>query len=91
MDGALKYIRDKRLGYAQAQLYTDTPRLPYTVSALTHNGKEVELVNGFQRREVTRYVSRNLEDLTLYLYLRDTEGRERYRFCLDCALEQFRR
>ena len=90
VDGALKYIRDKRLGYAQAQLYTDTPRLPYTVSALTHNGKEVELVNGFQRREVTRYVSRNLEDLTLYLYLRDTEGRERYRFCLDCALEQFR-
>ena len=55
-----------------------------------HNGKEVELVNGFQRREATRYVSRNLEDLTLYLYLRDTEGRERYRFCLDCALEQFR-
>ena len=54
VDGALKYIRDKRLGYAQAQLYTDTPRLPYTVSALTHNGKEVELVNGFQRREVTR-------------------------------------
>ena len=90
VDGALKYIRDKRLGYAQAQLYTDTPRLPYTISALTHNGKEVELVNGFQRREVTRYVSRNLEDLTLYLYLRDTEGRERYRFCLDCALEQFR-
>ena len=35
-------------------------------------------------------MSRNLEDLTLYLYLRDTEGRERYRFCLDCGLEQFR-
>ena len=44
----------------------------------------------FSAGEVTRYVSRNLEDLTLYLYLRDTEGRERYRFCLDCALEQFR-
>lgn len=90
VDGALKFIRDKRLGYVQAELYTDTPLVPYTVTALTHNGKEVELINGFQRREVTRYVSRNLEDLTLYLYLRDTEGRERYRFCLDCGLEQFR-
>ncbi|MDE7183734.1 MAG: molecular chaperone, partial [Lachnospiraceae bacterium] len=90
VDGALKYIRDKRLGYAQVELYTDTPLLPYTVSAFTHNGKEVELVNGFKRREETRYVSRNLEDLTLYLYLRDIEGRERYRFCLDCGLEQFR-
>lgn len=90
VDGALKYIRDRRLGYAQVELYSDKPVLPYTVSAHTHNGKEVELVNGFLREEETRYVSRNLEDLTLYLYLRDTEGRERYRFCLECDPKRFR-
>lgn len=90
VDGALKYIRDKRLGYAQVELYSDEPLLPYTVSAHTHNGREVELVNGFLRGEETRYVSRNLEDLTLYLYLKDTGGRERYRFCLDCDPKRFR-
>ena len=91
VDGALKYMRDKRLGYAQIELYSDKPLLPYTVSAFTHNGKEIELVNGFLREEETRYVSRNLEDLTLYLHLKDTEGQVRYRFCFDCEPERFQR
>ena len=90
VDGALKYIRDKRIGYAQVELYSDMPVLPYTVTARTHNGGEAELVDGFRREEETRYVSRNLGDLTLYLYLKDMEGRERYRFCLDCDPESFR-
>lgn len=84
VDGALKFMRDKRLGYAQVELSSDKPVLPYTVGAYTHNGKEVELVNGCLREEETRYVSRNLEDVTLYLHLKDTEGRVRYRFCFDC-------
>lgn len=89
VDGALKYMRDKRLGYAEIDLHSDKPILPYTVSAFTHNGKEVELVNGFLREEETGYVSRNLEDVTLQLYLKDTEGRVRYRFHFDCEPEQF--
>lgn len=90
VDGALKYIRDKRLGYADIELYSDKPMLPYTVSALTHNGREVELVNGFLREDETRYVSRNLEDVTLQLFLKDTEGKVRYHFYFDCQPEQFR-
>lgn len=90
VDGALKYIRDKRLGYADIELYSDKPVLPYTVSALTHNGREVELVNGFLREDETRYVSRNLEDVTLQLFLKDTEGKVRYHFYFDCQPEQFR-
>ena len=74
VDGALKFMRDKRLGYAQIEYRSDKPVLPYTVSAFTHSGEEVELVNGFWREEETRYVSRNLADVTLYLYLKDTEG-----------------
>ena len=89
VDGALKFMRDKRLGYAQIELYSDKPVLPYTVSAFTHNGREVELVNGFLREEETGYVSRNLEDVTLQLFLKDTEGKVRYRFHFDCAPEQF--
>ncbi|MDD6626876.1 MAG: molecular chaperone [Lachnospiraceae bacterium] len=89
VDGALKFMRDKRLGYAQIELHSDKPVLPYTVSAFTHNGKEVELVNGFLRKEETRYVSRNLEDVTLQLYLKDTEGQVRYHFYFDCEPERF--
>ncbi len=89
VDGALKFMRDKRLGYAQIELHSDKPVLPYTVSAYTHNGREVELVNGFLREEETGYVSRNLEDVTLQLYLKDTDGKVRYRFHFDCVPEQF--
>lgn len=90
VDGALKFMRDKRLGYAQVELHSDKPALPYTVSAFTHNGREVELVNGFLREEETGYVSRNLEDVTLQLFLKDMEGRVRYRFHFDCAPERFK-
>ncbi len=89
VDGALKYMRDKRLGYAEVELHSDKPVLPYTVSAYTHNGREVELINGFLREDETRYVSRNLEDVTLQLLLKDTEGRVRYRFHFDCRPERF--
>ena len=90
VDGALKFIRDKRLGYAEIELHSDKPVLPYTVSAFTHNGREVELVNGFLREEETRAVSRNLEDVTLQLYLKDTEGKVRCHFHFDCEPEHFR-
>ena len=89
VDGALKYMRDKRLGYAEVELHSDKPILPYTVSAYTHNGKEVELINGFLMEDETRYVSRNLEDVTLQLFLKDTEGRVRYHFYFDCQPECF--
>lgn len=89
VDGALKFMRDKRLGYAEIELHSDKPVLPYTVSAYTHNGKEVELINGFLRKDETRYVSRNLEDVTLQLYLKDTEGHVRYHFHFDCEPERF--
>lgn len=89
VDGALKFLRDKRLGYAQIELYSDKPMLPYTVSAYTHNGMEVELVNGFMREEETRYVSRNLEDVTLHLDLKDMDGKVRYHFYFDCEPEKF--
>lgn len=90
VDGALKFMRDKRLGYAEIELHSDKPILPYTVSAFTHNGKEVELVNGFWREDETRAVSRNLEDVTLQLFLKDTEGRVRYHFHFDCQPEGFK-
>lgn len=90
VDGALKFMRDKRLGYAEIELYSDKPVLPYTVSAYTHNGMEVELINGFLRKDETRYVSRNLDDVTLQLFLKDTDGQVRYHFHFDSQPNRFR-
>lgn len=90
VDGALKFMKDKKLGYAEIELHSDKPVLPYTVSAHTHNGGEVELINGFLREDTTGYVSRNLDDVTLQLFLKDTDGRVRYHFHFDCQPEQFR-
>ncbi len=90
VDGALKFMRDKRLGYTEIELHSDKPILPYTVSAFTHNGEEVELVNGFWREDDTRSVSRNLEDVTLQLFLKDTEGSVRYHFHFNCQPESFK-
>lgn len=90
VDGALKFMRDKKLGYAQIDLHSDKPILPYRVCAFTHNGKEIELINGFLREDETHYVSRNLGDVTLQLFLKDTEGAVRCHFYLDCEPGKFR-
>lgn len=89
VDGALKYLRDKRLGYAEVIIRSEKPVLPYTVTAFTHSGREVELVNGFLRRDETRTISRNLDFVTLQLYLKDTEGKVRYSFHYDCRPDTF--
>ena len=89
VEGALKFIRDKRTGIARIDLRSHKPLLPYTVHTHTHRGKEVELVNGFLREEETRYVSRNLEEVTLNLYLKDASGNIRCHFALDCEPNRF--
>lgn len=89
IDGALKYIRDKKSGFSEVVIHTNKPVLPYTVCAYTHIGKEVELINGFLRDDCTRTISRNLDDVTLQLFLKDTEGNIRYSFHYDCSKETF--
>lgn len=89
VDGALKYLRDKYLGYAKVTIHSDKPVLPYRVTALTHSGQEVELLNGFFREDAARTISRNLDQVTLKLFLKDTEGKVRYSFHYDCLPEEF--
>lgn len=90
VDGALKYMRDKKFGYADVMIHSQEPILPYTISAYTHNGQEVELVNGFIKEDATKSISRNLENVTLQLFLKDTDGTVRYSFHYDCRQERFR-
>lgn len=91
VDGALKYLRDKKYGLADIHLNDGKAILPYRITAYTHNGKEVTLVDGFQNWEQAGTVSRNMEDLILPLYLKNTTGEECCRFQYVCRQEDFSR
>lgn len=91
IDGALQYLRDKHYGYAAVRATSRLPRLPYVVAGYTHAGSEVVLLDGRRKGKRRGNLSRNMDDLTLKLFLKDMEGRQRYIFTYHCALDEFRK
>lgn len=89
VDGALKYLRDKRYGMVDVRVDVQDAVIPYQVTAFTHDGREVVLLNGTGDLRQAGCISRNLEELTLLMYLKDTDGEERYRFRYRCQPEEF--
>jgi hypothetical protein len=89
VDGALKYLRDRKYGLADIHLNNGKAVLPYRITAYTHNGKEVVLVDGFKDWDTAGTISRNMEDLILPLYLKNTDGEEHCRFQYVCRQEDF--
>lgn len=90
VDGALKYLKDKRYGFADVTIRTEEPALPYRITGFTHNGEEVVLIHRLKRNSRSGMISRNMEDLTLKLYLKDLEGKERYQYTYFSSLNDFR-
>ena len=89
VDGALKYLRDRKYGLADIHLNNGKAVLPYRITAYTHNGKEVVLVDGFKDWDTAGTISRNMEDLILPLYLKNKDGEEHCRFQYVCRQEDF--
>lgn len=89
VDGALKYLRDKHYGTVDLQVGVRNAVIPYQVTALTHDGREVVLFNGTGDWKQAGCISRYLEELTLQMYLKDGNGEERYRFRYQCHPEEF--
>lgn len=89
IEGALRYLKDKRYGFADIQIQTEEPALPYQVTAYTHNGEEVNLISLLKRNQKSGMISRNMENLTLKLYLKDGEGKEQYQYTCFSSLEDF--
>ena len=89
VDGALKYMRDRKYGLADIHLNNGKAVLPYRITAYTHNGKEVVLVDGFKDWDTAGTISRNMEDLILPLYLKNADGEEHCRFQYVCRQEDF--
>ena len=80
VDGALQYLKDKKYGFADVTIRTEEPALPYQITAVTHNGDEVVLIHPLKRNSPSGMISRNMEDLTLKLHLKDLSGKERYQY-----------
>ena len=80
LDGAIKYIKDRRFGYADIHIINEHAAFPYIVTAATHTGEEKVLIQSLNRQKTGGYISRNMADLTLQLYLKDINGRVRYKY-----------
>lgn len=89
VDGALKYLRDKRYGMVDIRVDVADAVIPYRVTAFTHDGREVILLDGTKDWRQAGCISRNMEELTLQMYLRDGDGEERYRFRYLCRPGEF--
>lgn len=87
--GALSYLKDRKYGFANVEIHTEEPALPYQITAFTHSGDEVILIQQMKRSHVSGMISRNMEDLTLKLYLEDMEGNERYQYTCYSTLTDF--
>lgn len=88
IDGALKYLRDRKFGYADIKIKSRRPHLPYILTGFIHSGEEVTLIDDSQSLN-SGVLSRNIEDLTLTLYLKDNEKNLRQELIYECMLEEF--
>lgn len=88
LDGALKYLRDKKFGYADIKIKNRRPHLPYILTAFTHTGEEVSLIDESQSKH-RGVISRNVEDLALKLFLKDSEKNLRQEILFECMLDDF--
>lgn len=89
LDGAVKYIRDKRFGYADITITGEQAAFPYVVTAVTHTGEEKILIHSLDREQTQGYIARTIADLTLQLYLKDTDGHERYKYSCTFNADEF--
>ncbi len=90
LDGAIKYIKDKRFGFADIKIVSEQPALPYIITAITHTGEEHVLIQSLDREQTWGYISRNMTDLTLQLYLKDLSGQERYKYNCSFNRDEFK-
>ena len=90
LDGAIRYIMDKKFGYAKVELIQEPPKFPYLLTGFTHTGREVTLIHSMSRARTEGSISRTLESTALQLMLKDVNEGERYRYSITCSPKEFR-
>ena len=90
IDGCIKYLNDKRHGFAKVDIKTELPSLPYKITGYTHKNDETTLIEVFDTEGRVGFISRNITDLTLKLYLKDVEDKEKYNYIIPFKKQDFR-
>ncbi|MDE6357171.1 MAG: molecular chaperone, partial [Eubacteriales bacterium] len=91
IDGSIKYLNDKRYGFANVEISTEIPSLPYKITGFTHKKEEITLIKPFDTQGEVGIISRNMTDLTLKLKLKDLEDKEKYNFTIPFKKQEFRK
>lgn len=89
LEGAIRYISDKRLGYARVRLTQKMPAFPYVLSAYTHKGERVTLIQGLDREKVCGSISRPHESVELRLHLSTAENQDKFTYTVFCDPDVF--
>jgi len=84
LDGSIRYIMDKKFGYAKVDMTQGLPNLPYILTGFTHSGQEVTLIHSLDRENTEGAISRTLESVALQLILKDVDQGEHYRYSITC-------
>lgn len=78
LKGALKYLYDRNFGYADINIESKKPTLPYLLTAYTHTGEQKVLIKG---KEVNKgFISRFMDRILLKLYLKDSNDNVKYEY-----------
>ncbi len=78
LKGSLKYLYDRNFGYADINIESKTPSLPYILTAYTHTGEEKVLIKG---REINKgFISRFMDRILIKLYLKDSNDNVKYEY-----------
>ncbi|WP_394903673.1 Hsp70 family protein [Clostridium butyricum] len=84
--GALRYLYDKNFGYADINIQSKTPTLPYIVTAFTHTGEEKVLIKGKEIKKGT--ISRFADKIILKLYLKSLDNTIKYEYAYNFRREE---
>lgn len=79
--GAIRYLNARKAGEIEASIMTRSAVIPYSVSAFTHNRREVELISSLHRSDsAPGAISRPSDVVQLDLFLRGSDGALRQQY-----------
>ncbi len=81
--GAIQYVNARKMGYTNVRLRYRMPTIPYSVSGLTHENREVMLIYCLDRTQTYGNLSRNSGIRQLELFLKDGTGNLKYRYIYE--------
>ena len=87
--GMLNYIKSKEYGFSNFSIENNIASLPYLISVDTHTGNEKILIHSLDKHRKKGSISRSMDNLTVKLYLKDTDENTRCEYVYSCTYEDF--